>query len=322
MYSVRTPRKAEKPTCIIEFQAFRGNADEFIVKELVVLDVVKYIMYTFLFKPPHSFNKLDTKAKITNKWMSKHLHRIKWNEGHVDYESLNNILYYFCSKFDTIYTRGSEKCKWLQMYTRSRVYDITVDKGYDVRHCRLCECVNDKRHAKTHCAMRNAFRLAAFLELNTKQSGRGTVVSINTGSEGAPYTSIALDSEAVTSYNDNMTSQQFLQSLAQQFNAQSKSGVLPTRKCSELKEQKHYIVHTMRRIDTTVGDAIIVSLSDAPYTSGDEAKFQVFLPKRFVHVLQNEELRNIEPGSLYLVSHGTSGTNSTELSLHVASNKN
>ncbi|XP_054290418.1 asialoglycoprotein receptor 1-like [Macrosteles quadrilineatus] len=36
----------------------------------------------------------------------------------------------------------------------------------------------------------------------------------------------------------------------------------------------------------------------------DEPKFQMFLPKRFVNMLQNEDLRSIEPGSLYLVSHG------------------
>jgi len=115
-----------------------------------------------------------------------------------------------------------------------------------------------------------------------------------------------------------MASQQFLTNLVEQFNAQSKSNVLLTKKCSELKELKHYSVHTIRKVETTVGDAILVSLSDAPFKQGDEPKFQVFLPKRFVHLLQNEDLRTIEPGALYLVSHGISGNNSTELSLHIS----
>lgn len=115
-----------------------------------------------------------------------------------------------------------------------------------------------------------------------------------------------------------MATQQFLHTLVDQFNAQSKSTVLATRKCSELKEQKHYIVHHIRKIDTAVGDAILVALSDAPYVQGDGPKFQVFLPKRFVNLLQNEDMRNIEPGTLYLMSHGVSGNNSTELSLHLA----
>ena len=70
-------------------------------------------------------------------------------------------------------------------------------------------------------------------------------------------------------------------------------------------------------METTHGEAILVTLSEAPFTPGDEAKFQVFLPKRFVQLLQNEDLRNIQPGSLYLVSHGVSGNNSTELTLHI-----
>jgi hypothetical protein len=113
-------------------------------------------------------------------------------------------------------------------------------------------------------------------------------------------------------------SSQFLQSLVDQFNAQSKSSVLTTKKCSELKENKHYSVHTIRKIETSIGDAVLVSLSDAPFSQGDLPKFQVFLPKRFVNLLQNEDLTSIEPGSLYLVSHGSSGNNSTELSLHIA----
>ena len=76
----------------------------------------------------------------------------------------------------------------------------------------------------------------------------------------------------------------------------------------------------MKKMETSVGDAILVSLSDAPYTNGDEAKFQMFLPKRFVNLLQNEDLDNIQPGTLYIVSHGASGNKSTELSLHLTPN--
>ena len=117
-----------------------------------------------------------------------------------------------------------------------------------------------------------------------------------------------------------MASQQFLQSLVEQFNQHSKSNTLPIKKCSELKEQKHYIIHEVKKVDTTHGDAVVVSLSEAPFPLGDEPKFQVSLPKRFVQLLQNEDLREIQPGSLYLVSHGVSGDNSTELSLHITQN--
>jgi len=110
--------------------------------------------------------------------------------------------------------------------------------------------------------------------------------------------------------------QQQLQSLVDLFNQHSESKVLPTKKCSELKEDKHYTVHSLKKMDTSVGDAILALLSDSPHCDGDIPKFQIFLPKRFVVQLQNENLDHIRPGMLYIVSHGSSG-NSTSLTLNM-----
>lgn len=108
-----------------------------------------------------------------------------------------------------------------------------------------------------------------------------------------------------------------LQILVDLFNQHSKSGLLPIKKCSELKEKKQYTIHHLRKVDTSVGDAIIVALSEPPYKAGDSPKFQVFLPKRFVTLLQNEDVESIEAGKLCLVSHGQTGNNSTELTLNL-----
>ncbi len=73
----------------------------------------------------------------------------------------------------------------------------------------------------------------------------------------------------------------------------------------------------MKKMDTSVGEAVIAVLGDSPYKEGDKPKFQVYLPKRFVNVLMNEDLDSIKPGIFYLVSHGPSGNNSTEITIHV-----
>lgn len=70
-------------------------------------------------------------------------------------------------------------------------------------------------------------------------------------------------------------------------------------------------------MDTTMGDAVVAKLGDAPFGEGDLPKFQVFLPKRFVHILQNEDFTTIAPGSLYIVSNGQSGNNSVELNMFI-----
>jgi hypothetical protein len=117
--------------------------------------------------------------------------------------------------------------------------------------------------------------------------------------------------------NINMANQQRLQSLVDIFNKKSRSDLLLTKKCSDLKEGKHYYVYSLKKMDTSVGDAILAKLSDTPLANDGEPKFQVFLPKRFVHQLQNEELELIQPGSLYLISNGQSGNGSVELSLNI-----
>lgn len=114
-----------------------------------------------------------------------------------------------------------------------------------------------------------------------------------------------------------MVSNESMMELAARFNEQSRSDLLLLKKCSELKEEKRYVVHSFKKMETTLGDAVLAALSDSPYKDGDTPKFQVFLPKRFVTLLQNEDLDDIPPNTFYLVSHGKCGNNSTELSLHV-----
>uniref|UniRef100_UPI001C8F2914 hypothetical protein n=1 Tax=Klebsiella pneumoniae TaxID=573 RepID=UPI001C8F2914 len=80
---------------------------------------------------------------------------------------------------------------------------------------------------------------------------------------------------------------------------------------------KHYVVHSMKKMETSVGDAILATLGESPLKEGDSPRFQVFLPKRFVQVLQNENLESIQPGVMFLVAHGETGNNSTELTLHL-----
>lgn len=114
-----------------------------------------------------------------------------------------------------------------------------------------------------------------------------------------------------------MTSTDKLQSLVDKFNQHSKSDLITIKKCSELQEKKHYAVHAMKKMDTSVGEAVIVLLGDSPYKEGDTPKFQVYLPKRFVNVLMNEDLDSVKSGVYYLVSHGPSANNSTELTIHL-----
>lgn len=108
------------------------------------------------------------------------------------------------------------------------------------------------------------------------------------------------------------------ESLVDKFNKRSKAQGIITKKCSDLKVNKHYSVHSFMKVDTSVGEGIIAKLGDSPYKDEDEPKLQIFMPKRFVELLTNEDLSSIQPGQYYLVSHGPSGEKSTELTLHLS----
>lgn len=114
------------------------------------------------------------------------------------------------------------------------------------------------------------------------------------------------------------TKEQQLEKFVDMFNLRSKSELLTVKKCSELQENKHYSVHGMKKTETSLGQAVVAVLGDSPYKEGDKPKFQVYLPKRHVSFLVNEDLDAIAPGMLYLVSHGISSNNSPELTLHLS----
>ena len=155
---------AEEPTeCIIEFQAFRGNDNSFIIKELAILDLQTYLIYPFMFKPPFLFKELNSKSKRTNKWLTKNFHHISWDDGFTDLRDLDSIMYHFGSKFTRIHTKGSEKRNWIQLYTTAEVNDVTIDKTIEYNVNNVCLLAKNKRHKYCQCALKNAYRLAEFL---------------------------------------------------------------------------------------------------------------------------------------------------------------
>lgn len=160
-------------SCVIEFQAFRDNNDKYIIKELAILDLLTFVVYPFMFEAPFSFSKLNAKSKTTNKWITKHFHRIQWYEGFISYTNLHSIMFQFCKQYPHIYTRGLEKKNWIQRYTHGKVYDIKVNKDFKHNIDNICTFAKDSKHAQSQCSLRNAYILAAYLEETQKFGGGG-----------------------------------------------------------------------------------------------------------------------------------------------------
>jgi len=154
---------------VIEFQAFKDNNDKFLVKELAILDLSSNVLYHFLFKPPCSFNSLNSKARRTNRWVTNYFSRINWLDGFISYSKFDSIMYRFCSKFKTIYTNGEEKRAWIQMFTTSKVVNYPISKEFLASKDVCCLAVANEKHANSNCAIKNAYRLSEYLSCNKEQ---------------------------------------------------------------------------------------------------------------------------------------------------------
>lgn len=99
----------------IDIQGFRGNSNEFILKEIAIL--MKDKLHHMLFKQPFSKSCLVAKSRRTNDWLEDNFHGLKWDEGFIEYNEMEEIL---CGilpngKDENVvfYVNGLEKQKWL-----------------------------------------------------------------------------------------------------------------------------------------------------------------------------------------------------------------
>lgn len=113
--------------CVCEFQAFYNNDNEFVIKELVVIDIQNR-GYTHLhFLPPFERTKLNGIKRRTATWLENHFHGLLWEEGNVKY-NLNTIRSVL-NQYSTIYTKGAEKQKFLKSIVDVKVYDLDIFKS-------------------------------------------------------------------------------------------------------------------------------------------------------------------------------------------------
>lgn len=68
-------------SAVIDFQAFRGLRNEYIVKELAALDLSTGCFTVAFFPPQCELHELDIKTIRTIEWLETSYHHLKWNDG-------------------------------------------------------------------------------------------------------------------------------------------------------------------------------------------------------------------------------------------------
>lgn len=136
-------------TAVVEFQAFTDNDNRFIIKEFAV--VSDSFQTQIVFKSPYCKCTLNQKQQRTACWLSRYLHGIKWEDGTIEYN--DDIIRTLCKPFNTIYSKGLEKVKFLNEF-HSNVFELPEGSPSTVvvYNCLLPQHNNDK----FKCALRSA----------------------------------------------------------------------------------------------------------------------------------------------------------------------
>lgn len=95
---------------ILDFQGFKDENNEFIIKELALISTDEDVYELQLFQPPYHFNQLAEDVRKQVVWLEKQYHGLCWNSGSRNYTDLKDILK--CIN-GTVFVKGDEKQKFV-----------------------------------------------------------------------------------------------------------------------------------------------------------------------------------------------------------------
>ncbi|OXU31256.1 hypothetical protein TSAR_012158, partial [Trichomalopsis sarcophagae] len=108
---------------------FKGQNGEYITKELAYIDPNEpaAVPQLVTFQPPYSWYDLSNDVKCTNLWLKYSFHRLKWSEGDIPYEKVDEVCASLLDLSPTgnviIWVKGAQKKEWLQPYF-PHIYNI------------------------------------------------------------------------------------------------------------------------------------------------------------------------------------------------------
>ena len=151
---------------VVEFQAFRGERNEYIVKEFAAVALNTNWYVVILFAPPYEHTSLPMKTQQSNNWLQRHYHRLRWDEGNVPFEDIVPLIVHICSRFTVLYTKGLEKTNFLRQY-HGNVIDLNDLSAPCARKTLFspnlqCPVSQHQQLPNAECALHNALFYATW----------------------------------------------------------------------------------------------------------------------------------------------------------------
>lgn len=142
---------------VIDFQAFKSNNNEFILKELASYNGTQSLHCVF--QPPFEFHKLSIDSQKQANWLANRHHHLNWTDGYVPLEKFQEILEVIVSEAEQVFVKGREKAKFIEKYLQHH------------QHLKVCEIAEQPaltsqapsclfhQHLPTYCALTNVYYL-------------------------------------------------------------------------------------------------------------------------------------------------------------------
>lgn len=97
---------------ILDFQGFKNQNNDFIIKELAIISTDEHIYELQLFEPPCEFNTLPEDIQTQVMWLEKCHHGLFWGSGSKEYNKLKDVFKGIDIK-GKVYVKGTEKQKFI-----------------------------------------------------------------------------------------------------------------------------------------------------------------------------------------------------------------
>lgn len=109
---------------VIDIQAFVGPQEEYLPKEICVLSVNHPYSDSWVIGPPCRFSELGASIRRQNNWLSRHYHRLSWEDGEVPPFTLPMLLNRATANASVVYVSGKEKSIYLSKIISTPVVNL------------------------------------------------------------------------------------------------------------------------------------------------------------------------------------------------------
>lgn len=157
---------------IIDFQAFKDNDNNFVVKECAITTTDYCFIHHWVIAPPYDFYKLSTQKRREATWLQLNGHGLKWCDGRIRYGEFIKELRHMCAKKSRVFSKGREKCEFLTGILGVSViamdnYGIpSIKTLMQDTYIPLLRCFYHNKHKKNICALTNAYKLMLWCTTN------------------------------------------------------------------------------------------------------------------------------------------------------------